>query len=315
MKNIINFSKRVAKYLLVILLFTIAPMTPAFAEESAPFGLTMSPMDEKIVLNPGEKYTGSFHISTASGQTDPIDYKIYVQNFYRDENGKTIFEEIDNTGKIADWITLNVDATGTLDVDTSKNVFFTIDVPEDAPAGGQYVAITVSSVPKDVNVKNGSAVISQSVGMAYLIYAEITGNTIHQGEIIDISLPSFLLDGNIKGSATIKNTGNVHGIAKYTLQVFPLFSNEEIYTNEEEPATKTILPNRVLSSNLIWEETPAVGIFNVVYTVEFEGVTTQISKLIIKCPLWLLFIIIFAIIAIIIWLVVRIRMRKKTAEQ
>ena len=281
-----------------------------------PIGLMMSPMDEKIVLNPGEKYSGSFYIGTASGQTEPIDYKIYIQNFYRNDDGKAIFEEVGETGKIANWITIDVDTEGTLTADSGKKVYYTIDVPRDAPAGGQYAAITVASVPRPVGGSSeNSASVSQSVGMAYLIYAEITGTTIHQGEIIDTSLPNFLFSGKITASATIKNTGNVHGTSKYTLQVFPLFSNEEVYTNVEDPETHTIMPDRTYYNETSWDNTPTMGIFNVVYSVEFEGVTTEISKLVIVCPLWLLLIIVFIIVAVVVWLVIRIKMRKKAAEE
>ena len=135
----------------------------------------------------------------------------------------------------------------------------------------------------------------------------MTGSVVRKGEIIDASLPSFLLSGNITGAATVKNNGNVHGDAVYKMQVFPLFSDEEVFTNEEDPATAMVFPNRSRYKELAWEGTPMVGIFNVVYTVEFEGATAQIKKMVIICPVWLLFIIIFAIALLILWILMRVR--------
>lgn len=57
-----------------------------------------------------------------------------------------------------------------------------------------------------------------------------------------MNVPSFLFSGKITGSAMISNEGNVHSQAVSTLQVFPLFSNEEVFTNEEDPKKSWVMP-------------------------------------------------------------------------
>jgi len=317
MKRNFKTLKRVVISALMLLfggVLALPPVAWAEGEETASgpvSGFSMSPMYEKIVLNPGDSYTSSFMIVTSSNATSDFHYKVYVQSYYRDDNNNAIFEDVDGRGQMANWITIDSPTEGVLKPNEGTKIYFTIDVPENAPAGGQYAAVTVGSATGESVGGENSVSIQESVAMGYTVYAEITGNTKHQGEIKDANVPSFLLSGKITGSSSVKNTGNVHGDAIYKMQVFPLFSDEEIYTNEENPETHLILPNRTLYNETVWEETPSVGIFNVIYTVEFEGVTTEVSKLVIICPIWLLFIIFFVIAMIIIWIVLRVRARGK----
>ncbi|MBR3269633.1 hypothetical protein IKG07_00010 [Candidatus Saccharibacteria bacterium] len=280
-------------------------------------GFTMSPPNQKIILNAGQKYTGDFTISNGVENATDFDYTVEVKPFYVDENYHIYYEETEGLNQIVNWITTSK-TSGTLAVNDVEKISFTIDVPKDAPAGGQYAAIVVTSVSDE---RNGGAsgdtgvAMNENIAMAHIIYAEIAGTTKRGGEMIDVNVPTFLFDGNITAESTIKNTGNVHGSATYKFQVFPLFSSEEVYTNEENPDVKTILPNRTFTYKSSWDQTPAIGIFNVKYTVEFEGVTTEVTKLVIKCPLWLLFIIIFVIVAIVTWLVMRARNRKNSLKK
>lgn len=291
----------------IALIISIASCLPAFADGA----ISISPLTQRLILNPGDTYRGSFKVVNQAGNDEDLRYHVTVEPFFVDENYEIYYDDNGDYNQIVDWITL-YDTDGTLSPNSSEEIHFAINVPDDAPAGGQYAAIKATSVNDDqANGDGDGAMINVQYGVAYTIFADIAGTTERGGEIIDASVPSFLLSGKLSGSSSVKNTGNVHGTATYTLQVWPLFSSEEAYTNAEDPEKMNIMPERTFYNETTWEDTPMFGIFNVVYTVEFEGVTTEVSKMIIVCPLWLLFIIIFAIVAIIIYFVMRSKSRKK----
>jgi len=297
---------------LVITLITFVSLVQDVSAATT-LSFSISPMKQSIILNPGDVYYGSFKVSNPSSSNADLQYEIEQKSFYVDESYGTTFDG--ENSPIVAWTTLNSDSTGILAPNSNTEIRFTISVPIDAAAGGQYEAFLVKTKEFDaLNDITNAAVIKEELIMAHLVFAEIAGNTVRRGEVIETSISSFLLTGDIVASSAIKNTGNIHGNAIYKLQIFPLFSNEEIYTNEEDPESRIILPDRTLYNETIWENTPPVGIFNVIYTVEFEGVTAQVSKMVIKCPIWLLFIIIFAIIAIIIYFVTKSRTRKKSSR-
>jgi hypothetical protein len=285
-------------------------------------GLTVAPMNEKVILNPGESVQSSFKISNPVDSTSVTNYELAVEPFYMKDGGEVVSGE-DEVEKeytlMKDWIKFDVPTKGKLEPNEVIEVLFTINVPNSAPAGGQYAMISVTSARDDskntsdnkTSGKDSETTITELTSIGHLIYAEVTGNTIKKGEISDVNVSSFLLDGNIKGSATVKNTGNVHGTAKYSLQVFPLFSNEEVFTNEEDPSSRTILPNRDYYAEVTWEDTPMMGIYNVVFRVEFEGETQEIKKMVIKMPVWMIFLIVFVIALLIIWITMKVRNKGK----
>lgn len=295
----------------ITLLIPIA--STALAANETTIGFSVSPMGQSIVLMPGDTYYGSFSVVNPNNNTSEIFYEVSQKSFYVDEDYGTTFDEEDSP--IVEWTTIESGGTGIIAPNSKSDVIFKIEVPTDAPAGGQYEAfnVAVKGVAKNTSgsESNSGLTVQENMVISHLVFAEIAGDTVRQGEITDISVPSFLFSGDITGHSAIRNTGNIHGVAKYTLQVFPLFSDEEMYTNEEHPMTNTILPDRTFYFENSWKDTPAMGIFRVVYTVEFEGAKAQVSKVVIKCPIWLLFIIIFVVFAIIIWFISRAKMRKK----
>ena len=93
----------------------------------------------------------------------------------------------------------------------------------------------------------------------------------------------------------------------------PLFSGEEICTNEESPESSVVMPDTE-RYHLQSCELPSIGIFRAKQTVKIFGETSITEKTVIICPLWLLFVIVAVLVALIFWVVFSLRGKKRTSN-
>lgn len=271
-------------------LFAMMCTTPVYAEQA----FALSPMSESIILNPGDTYRGSFRVSNTSDDEDFV-YEAIVEPFYVDESHSPIFTNEGDYNRIVDWITINNGTErGVIKPRETATIEFTINVPESAAAGGQYACITVGSdsEAQSANSENDSAAISESLAIGHTVFAEITGTSEQSGEIMDMVIPSFLIGGKVQAASLVKNTGNVHSVAKYSFKVKSVFSDEILYDSTkvtlEGDDTHVIFPDRTYKEEEFWQDTPMMGIFDVQYKVEFMGSESEVSQMVIVCPWWLL---------------------------
>ncbi len=154
--------------------------------------------------------------------------------------------------------------------------------------------------------------------IASVVYAEVVGDISIRGSIKDNSISSFLLNPPIKASFLAVNDGNTHSKITYYMQVYPLFSGEEIYTTEEDPSIEFVLPETARYITQEWDEAPAIGIFKVRQVVYYDSTDNESSvteKMVIVCPIWLIFVILFAVFALIFYFVARAKAKKKAAKR
>ena len=311
--------KKLIKTLVVGICLLAASVLPAFSNafaDEVKVSMVVSPSTNKLVLLPGETYEGYITVTGANQNTENVDYVVSVTPYGLNagENGKTDytspnFENRTNYNSIVDWITIK-NNTGTVSPNTTNKVYYTIEVPEDVAAGGQYATLMVSQ--DSSKSKDGEGVRIQNVfQIASIIYAESSGETRDTGEIIENNVPAFLFDGSkFEATSYLKNTGNIHTEAEYTLQVWPLFSGEEICTNEEESTKSLVFPDteKYHSESC---SLPPFGIFNVKHTVKIFDQVLTVERMVIVCPIWLLFIIIFVILLAIFYVVAKAKKRKE----
>lgn len=284
--------------------------------------MTVSPPTQKLILQPGEVYTDSLTVSNSSNSDRDLKFEVKVGSFAQNKEGS---EHDDDYGtvdvvsessynQIMDWITVN-DQNGVVAPGESEDVSYTINVPNNAPAGGQYATIIVMDKTTSGS-GSGNISIDDDYQFATIIYAEVAGETKTEGEVLENSVPGFIFSSPLNAESMVKNNGNVHTDAEYTLQVWPLFSDEEICTNEESPETSLILPETERYHTQTCD-LPSIGIFKAKQVVKIFGETSTIERTVIMCPLWLLFIIVFIMILIIVWIFTKTRKnskRKKAAN-
>ncbi len=282
--------------------------TPVAAADTPDYRMQVSPSFAEIEeMQPGKSYDGVFKVQNTGGKD--LDYAITITP-YSVKDDKYALDSDTETAytQMKDWIALSQDS-GKLSPNDAEEIKYTIRVPQDAPAGGQYALINIRLVQE--NDSNSGATITANKQIGFRLLGEIEGNTRRTGKVTEQNIPSILFNPPISATSVVENTGNTHITASYVLRVFPLFSNEEVYTNEDSPYEVTVLPETSRYNSISWDDAPHLGIFRVEQTVTIADDTQTIKKTVFLCPIWLIFIILLIIFCVIFWIFSRIKNRNR----
>ena len=145
MKN--RFKKLSGVVFSLVLLMALSLTTIYNVHAADKWSFSVSPMKEKILLNPGEQYSSSVTVYVQEGDNTDIRYKVEVEGFYVDENYTNVFAECGTYCEMKDWITIESPTEGRLSPGGKTEIKYTINVPKDAPGGGQYASIIVQGDP------------------------------------------------------------------------------------------------------------------------------------------------------------------------
>lgn len=280
----------------------------AVGSDAPEYRIAITPTQQDFgELKPGQTYSGKFEVRNTGKQG--FDYIVeFTPYSVETESYEPNYDKITQYTDIVDWITVDSDS-GSLDSDGRNEIHYQISVPEDAHGGAQAATIMVTMKGKEAS-GGGVETVRQ---LGYLVFGNIDGEVIEAGNVLENKVPSFLFNPPIVGTSLVENTGNVYTRATYKLQVFPLFSDEEIYTNEEKPESSIVFPETKRYNEIKWEGAPQLGIFKVRQTVKIFDDESVTEKIVFLCPLWFLFVVILLVFLIIFWIFSRIFKRKREA--
>ena len=287
---------------------TFITNSPVAAADAPDYRLQVSPSYAEIEeMQPGKTYDGVFKVQNTGAKE--FSYAINITPYSVSDDKYTLDSETETAyTQMKDWVTLSQDS-GTLAPDSTEEIKYSIRIPSDAPAGGQYALINVRMIQNDD--ANSGAAISATKQIGFRLLGDVEGNTRRTGKVTEQNIPSILFNPPISATSVVENTGNTHITASYVLQVFPLFGNEEVYTNEESPYEVTVLPETSRYNSISWDDAPHLGIFRVKQTVTIADDTQFIEKTVFLCPIWFIFIILLIIFCIVFWICSRIKSRRE----
>ena len=277
---------------------------------------TILPMSQNFTLVPGETYTGSITVVNPVNSTSDFAYSVSVSPYnVIGEDYQADISNVSAYSKIADWITID-NPTGSIKPNESQEINFTINVPADTAAGGQYAAIMVSSDPSKQESEGVS--INNVFALGSIIYADVEGEVTHEGSILQNNIPEFSTVTPVAVSALLDNHGNVHENAIFALNVTNALTGEKIFPTDEDQNnhfSEIVMPEttRYITRNI--DNLPALGIVKVEQTIYYNNEVSTVSKNIVLCPIWFFFLVALVIFSIIGFIVASVHhhRRKKSA--
>ena len=293
----------------IILLFTFVPFSSAYADdEPEPVipPLEISPVSTRVSLNQKEQKPGTIEVKNYGNE--PLNIRVYPTPFSNADGNRNFKNESDYT-KISHWIRIKDDSgnyqdsvTFTMAPKQTKTISYKIDVPSNAPAGGQYATIFFESL--DDQKSEDSIKTTTRVGM--LIYANVAGELIREANIINVRTNSFITSDNLKVSYTVENKGNIDFQASTTLQVSSLFGRQ-LYNDTQ---LTTVFPDSSENVEFEWKDTPSFGLYNLHYKIRALDQTIEKNELILVASPFALIITGILIVVLILAIAYRARLNK-----
>ena len=269
---------------------------------------TLLPMSQNFNLEPGGTYTGSITIVNPVNSTSDFSYSVSVSPYnVIGEEYQADITTISTYSRIVDWITI-AEPTGTIAPNEAREIEFTIAVPEDAYAGGQYATIMVTSDPNKQESEGVS--INNVFALASIIYADVTGEVTHEGSIIENNVPEFSTVTPVTISALLDNHGNIHENAIFAITATNAITGEAIFPADEDQDnhfSEIVMPETTRFITRQIDNLPFLGIVNVEQTIYYNNEVSTVTKNIIVCPVWFMFLVVLVFMSIISLIIASIK--------
>lgn len=284
----------------------------AYAEENTDkpaMRIQISPVQNRVSLNAGETSEYVFNVDNTG--TDAYSFKVYANPYsVTNDQYSPSFSAQNSHTQVSRWIAFKNntseytnEATYSVEPGQRKEVTYRITVPEDIPGGGQYAIIFVEAIPKDDGDFGGIRTISR---LGLRIFGRTNGETKESAEIVSHNMDSFYMSGKIKATGSVKNSGNTDFNAIFKFKVEKIFGGVVF----EDSKGYDVLPETNRDIELVWEDTPAFGIYRITSTLIALDQSRSTTKIVLIIPIFMIIILLMLLTITIAWFIILYRKRQ-----
>lgn len=271
--------------------------------------IQISPVSNRVTLIAGQSSDHVFNVDNIGSES--FRFKVYASPYsVTNEKYNISFSDQNTRTQLSRWVTFKNDsgeymndAIFSIDPGQRKEVSYRVNVPADVPSGGQYAVIFAEAIPKEEEASSGVRTVSR-VGL--ILFGRTNGETKEVAEILDHNLNSFYTSGKIKTTGSVKNSGNTDFRANFKIKVEKIFGG----TVFEDTKGFDVLPETKRDIDLVWEDTPAFGIYRITSSLDALKQSRSTTKIVLIIPIFIIVILLMLLTITIVWIIILFRKRQ-----
>lgn len=263
----------------------------AIAAESTPTSgtkeeVTISPASSKIEIEPGQMKSGELTVYN-TGEKE-FSFVVYARPYsVETEEYTPNYSDTPARSNLYRWVQFDT-TEGQLKPGENRKINYTILVPRNADAGGQYGVLFVETV-----ADNEGQVVARNKRVGSIVRLTVGGDIKRTGRVDTQSIPWLQTRPPLTTEARVENSGNADFDASVTMRVTTVFGRE-VYKATSDYAVYPDKPRQIAT---VWEGSSVLGLYHVEQTVDVLGEESKVSSYVLMIPRWALLVLIMAAIA------------------
>jgi len=240
-----------ARIFTLLLFVWVVPMS---AVAQGTLSLSVSPTLFEMTASPSQEWSSGVRVINANS----FPMTVYVEPVNFEAAGESgqgnivpILETETEGNTLAEWISIDQFEV-TIPAEQTVNIPFKITVPEDAPPGGHFAAITAGTKPSATTA--GESQVQTAQVVTSLVFLRVSGDVVESAQIRDFTTGAYINEApEVDFTLRFQNKGNVHLRPQGQIQIMNMWGKERgVIPINKQSQFGNVLPDTIRTFTFSW---------------------------------------------------------------